>query len=213
MVTLCLDLGNTRSKAGVFLNDAFHKEVMFDPYDLESLRYIIAEYKPQASVLSSVIHHDTKIENMLSEHTLFHKISSLTKLPFTIPIKKTDTIGTDRLALIAAAVRYFPKKNNLVIGLGSCITYNFVNQYQQFLGGSISPGMDMRFKSMHDFTATLPLIEYTDVNTLIPLIGYDTKTNMLSGVINGMISEMDGIINNYGVLRKHVFYLCIMMYN
>ncbi|MEO5985368.1 MAG: type III pantothenate kinase [Ferruginibacter sp.] len=197
MVTLCLDLGNTRSKAGLFLNDAFHQEVMFDPYDLESLKNILIEFKPQASVLSSVIHHDSAIELILSEHTLFHKISSLTKLPFTIPIKKRESIGTDRLALVAAAVRFCPKKNNLVIALGSCITYNFVNQYQEFLGGSISPGMDMRFKSMHHFTAKLPLIEYTDVNSLIPLIGYDTKTNLLSGVVNGMISEMDGIINKY----------------
>ena len=89
---------------------------------------------------------------------------------------------------------FYPEKNNLVIGLGSCITYNFINQYHQFLGGGISPGMDMRFRSMHDYTAKLPLIT---ASWNFPLIGYDTKTNMLSGVINGMTSEIDGIIEKY----------------
>ncbi|HMU72155.1 MAG TPA: type III pantothenate kinase, partial [Ferruginibacter sp.] len=89
---------------------------------------------------------------------------------------------------------FFPGKNNLVIGLGSCITYNFINQYQQFLGGSISPGMEMRFKAMQHFTAKLPLVQ-KDWN--YPLIGYDTKTNMQSGVIAGMAFEIDGFINAY----------------
>jgi type III pantothenate kinase len=79
--------------------------------------------------------------------------------------------------------------------LGSCITYNFINQYQQFLGGAISPGLDMRFKSMHDYTAKLPLVS-ADWN--FPLIGYDTKTNLQSGVIVGIINEIEGFIEKYG---------------
>ena len=78
--------------------------------------------------------------------------------------------------------------------MGSCITYNFVNQYHQFLGGGISPGMDMRFKAMHDFTALLPLEKET---WNFPLIGYDTRTNLQSGVLNGMSAEIDGIIEKY----------------
>jgi type III pantothenate kinase len=96
--------------------------------------------------------------------------------------------------LAAAAVYFHPQKNNLVIGLGSCITYNFINKYNQFIGGSISPGMEMRFKSLQTFTAKLPLIK-ADWN--FPLIGYDTKTNILSGVILGMAKEIDGIIDAY----------------
>ena len=96
-------------------------------------------------------------------------------------------MGSDRLAIAAAASFLFPQKNNLVIGLGSCITYNFINQSSEFLGGSISPGMEMRFKAMHQFTARLPLVE-ADWN--VPLIGYDTKTNLQSGVVLGMAKEM-----------------------
>jgi type III pantothenate kinase len=96
---------------------------------------------------------------------------------------------------VAAAVHFYPGKNNLVIGMGSCITYNFVNQAHQFLGGSISPGMDMRFRSMHEFTAKLPMAK-ADWN--YPLIGYDTNTNLQSGVIVGIASEIEGFIEKYG---------------
>jgi len=78
--------------------------------------------------------------------------------------------------------------------LGTCITYNYTNAAHQFLGGSISPGMNMRFKAMHEQTALLPLIK---ANSNFPLIGYDTRTNILSGVILGMAKEIDGIIDSY----------------
>ena len=107
---------------------------------------------------------------------------------------KPDTIGADRLALVVAAVTLFPGKNNLVIGLGSAITYNYVNKYKEFIGGGISPGMEMRFKSLQAFTAKLPLVK-ADWN--FPLAGYDTRTNILSGVILGMAKEIDGIIGAY----------------
>ncbi|HXO76657.1 MAG TPA: type III pantothenate kinase, partial [Puia sp.] len=88
----------------------------------------------------------------------------------------------------------FPGRNNLVIGLGSAITYNYVNKYGEFIGGGISPGMEMRFKSLQTFTAKLPLVK-ADWN--FPLAGYDTRTNILSGVILGMAKEIDGIIEAY----------------
>ena len=120
-------------------------------------------------------------------------------MPFTTPVGKPETIGADRIALSVAAVYFYPKKNNLVIGLGSCITYNFINKYNQFMGGSISPGMEMRFKSLQTFTAKLPLVvpDPLDAAWNFPLIGYDTKTNILSGVLLGMVKEMDGIIEMY----------------
>jgi type III pantothenate kinase len=80
--------------------------------------------------------------------------------------------------------------------LGTCITYNYVNPAHEFLGGSISPGMQMRFRSMHEYTALLPLVE---AENNFPLIGYDTKTNLLSGVILGMAKEIDGIIDAYAL--------------
>lgn len=193
-ITLCLDFGNSRKKLAVFHNKKIKAERILATADKQEIEIALNEFKPQKSILSSVINHDIAIEEQLKQSTVFHKLSVATKLNFTTPVGKPETIGADRLALAAAAVHYFPKKNNLVIGLGSCITYNFISLAHEFLGGAISPGMHMRFRAMHEFTAMLPMVA-EDWN--FPLIGYDTKTNLQSGVLYGMASEIDGIINRY----------------
>ena len=193
-ITLCLDFGNTRLKAAIFENDIFKEEQVLTDDSNATIEKLLAQHQPQKTILSSVINHNPEIEHILAEQTSFHKLSHLTKINFTTPVGKPESIGADRLALVAAAVHYFPGKNNLVIGLGSCITYNFINQYHQFLGGSISPGMEMRFKAMNEHTALLPLVQ-KDWN--FPVIGYDTKTNLQSGVIAGITFEIDGFIDFY----------------
>jgi type III pantothenate kinase len=192
--TLCLDFGNTRCKAALFDADRLTDEQVIDQPNAISINTLLEKWKPQKTILSSVIDHDPGVESILADKTRFHKLSFQTKLNFTSPVGKPETIGADRLALAAAAVHFYPGINNLVIGLGSCITYNFINQDNEFLGGSISPGMDMRFKSMHQFTAKLPLVQ---AEWNIPLLGYDTKTNLQSGVIFGMAGEIDGFIAQY----------------
>ena len=139
--TLCLDFGNTRLKAALFENDSFKEELVLADDSKETIEQLLEKYHPQKTILSSVINHNPEIENILSGQTCFHKLSHLTKANFTTPVGKPESIGADRLALVAAAVHYFPRMNNLVVGLGSCITYNFINQDHEFLGGSISPGM------------------------------------------------------------------------
>ena len=192
--TICFDFGNTRLKAGVFENEIFTGEVSLPDDEIPTIEKLLVTYKPQKTILSSVIDHNAAIENLLAAKTKFHKVTHLTKLNFTTPVGKPETIGADRLALAAAAVHFYPGKNNLVISLGSCITYNFINQYHQFIGGSISPGMEMRFKAMHNFTAKLPLVQ---PQWNFPLIGYDTKTNIQSGVIAGITYEISGFIGSY----------------
>ncbi len=164
-----------------------------------TIETLLHKYNPGKTILSSVIEHNNNVEKILSENTLFHRLNAQTKLPFTISVDKPETVGADRLALAAAAVHFYKEKNNLVIASGSCITYNFINQYNSFLGGSISPGMGMRFTSMNAYTAKLPLIKVDTKMAAFnyPLIGYDTKTNMISGVIMGMAAEIDGIIKAY----------------
>ena len=194
MTTLCFDFGNTRLKVAVFKDNEMQEAIVLKDDSEATLHELLAIHKPEHSILSSVIKHNPLTENILASQSTFHKLSASTKINFTTPVGKPETIGADRLALVAAAVHFYPKKNNLIIGLGSCITYNFVNQYHQFLGGGISPGMDMRFKAMHDFTALLPLEKET---WNIPLIGYDTRTNLQSGVLNGMAAEIEGMIHKY----------------
>ncbi len=192
--TLCFDFGNTRFKCGYFDGDRLSEVIHLEDSAAETIIAILDKLKPVKTILSSVIAHDVGIEKILSERSRFHKLDSNSKLPFSTPVGKPETIGSDRLALAAAAVHFYQGENNLVIGLGSCITYNFINKFNQFLGGSISPGMEMRFKAMNYYTAKLPLIS-PDWN--FPLIGYDTRTNMLSGVLLGLAVEIDGIIDKY----------------
>ncbi len=192
--TICFDFGNTRLKAAILENEKFSAEIILSDDQTATIEKLLMDHAPHKTILSSVIEHNTEIETLLSTKTKFHKISHLTKANFTTPVGKPETIGADRLAISAAAVHYFPGKNNLVVALGSCITYNFINQYNEFIGGSISPGMEMRFKAMQVFTAKLPLVQ-KDWN--FPLIGYDTKTNMQSGVIAGITYEIDGFISKY----------------
>jgi type III pantothenate kinase len=192
--TLCFDFGNTRMKCAVFTDGKFVTDQVLEDDGEETIRKLLDQYHPDKSILSSVIHHNPLLEEWLKAATRFHKLDHQSKLPVTTPVGKPETIGADRLALVVSAVTLFPGKNNLVIGLGSAITYNYVNKYREFIGGGISPGMEMRFKSLQTFTAKLPLVK-ADWN--FPLAGYDTRTNILSGVILGMAKEVDGIIEAY----------------
>ncbi len=194
--TCCFDFGNTRLKCALFQGRELIELVVLENGHPDTIQTLINSFQPDKSILASVIKHDPEVETVLAAATLFHKLGHTSKIPFSTPVGKPETIGADRLAAVAAAVDLFPQKHNLVIGLGSCITYNYVNPAREFLGGSISPGMQMRFRSMHEYTALLPLVE---AENGFPLIGYDTKTNLLSGVILGMAKEIDGIIDAYAL--------------
>ena len=192
--TLCFDFGNTRLKCAVFVGDSLHIVEVLPDDSVPAIEHLINLYKPSKSILSSVINHKPAIEPLLADSTDFHKLSHSSKLPFTTPVGKPSTIGADRLALCAASVSIFPNQHTLSIGLGTCITYNFTNKYHEFLGGGISPGMNMRFRAMHEQTALLPMVK---AQHNFPLVGYDTNTNLQSGVILGVSKEIDGIIEAY----------------
>jgi len=192
--TLCFDFGNTRQKYAVFKDADLQDVILLENTSAVELLKVVERHQPDKTILSSVIDHEPAVEKVLSAASRLHVLSHKTILPFTTPVGKPSTIGADRLALVAAAVNLFPGRNNLAIALGTCITYNFVNRNHEFLGGGISPGMEMRFRSLQEYTAKLPLVK-EDWN--FPLVGYDTVTNITSGVILGMAKEIDGFIDAY----------------
>jgi type III pantothenate kinase len=199
--TFCFDFGNSRRKLAIFTGRALKDVVVFEADDLSEVEKLILQYQPDKSILSSVINHDIALEDLLQQKTTFHKLNHASKIPITTPVGKPETIGADRLAICSAAVDLFPQHHCLAIGLGTCITYNYINKFHEFLGGSISPGMNMRFRAMHEQTALLPMIQ---AEHNFPLIGFDTKTNLLSGVILGMAKEIDGIIDAYAEKYNHL---------
>jgi type III pantothenate kinase len=182
--TLCFDFGNTRLKCAVFNNRDFMQEIVLDEAAPSIVEKLITEFRPDKTILSSVINHPPSLEVLLDKHSQFHKLSYSSKLPLSTPVGKPETIGADRLAIMAAAVDLYPHEHSLSIALGTCITYNYVNRAHEFLG----------FRAMHEQTALLPLIKASHE---FSLVGYDTKTNLLSGVMLGMASEIDGIIRAY----------------
>ena len=194
--TLCFDFGNSRLKCAVFAGKKISDVIVLNDDSAKTIDEIIDRYRPSKTILSSVINHSPDVIEILKRKTSFHQLSYQSKLPFTTPVGKPETIGADRLALAAAAVDLYPRQHNLVIALGSCLTFNFINKFGEFLGGSISPGMEMRFKAMHEHTALLPMVE-PDWN--FPVIGYDTRTNLLSGVILGISKEIDGFVDEYAL--------------
>jgi type III pantothenate kinase len=194
ITTLCFDFGNTRKKVAVFRDAELSEAITLTDDSIDTIRPLINRFQPAKSILSSVIDHNPELDELLGSTSKFHRLSHLTRVAFTTPVGKPETIGADRLALSAAAVHYYPTSHNLVIGLGTCITYNFINKYHEFIGGGISPGLEMRLRSLNYYTAKLPLIK-ADSN--VPLIGYDTATNILSGVVLGMAKEIDGFIEAY----------------
>ena len=111
VTTLCFDFGNTRLKAAIFDGDQVKTTVTLKDDSIESIQQLIIEYNPQKSILSSVINHNPEIENLLAKKTKFHLLNHLSKLAFTTPVGKPETIGADRLALEAAAVHFYQKKH------------------------------------------------------------------------------------------------------
>ena len=191
-MNLSIDIGNTNTKFGLFENREL-KEVFTGREEIEM---ILQRYKVKRAIISRT-GSDEVIEYRLKEKkvkTVF--LNSDLQLPVKILYKTPQTLGADRLAGSVAAQGQFPGENILKLDFGTCITYDVVNAQSEYLGGAIAPGMLMRFKALHNYTAKLPLVDPMQFNQF-ELTGTDTPTSILSGVINGIKYEVEGIINEY----------------
>ncbi len=194
---LVIDIGNTKTKAALFVNGKIFFEGKSGDDDIEFIKTVLTKGKIDSAILSSVKKENAAINELLeSKNIKFLELTASTPLPFKNLYKTPETLGKDRIALAAAASALFPGENVLVIDAGTSITYDFINSRNEYLGGAIAPGLQMRFKALHNFTDKLPLV-FPDDNENTELIGNTTRTAILSGVINGMSAEIDGIIERY----------------
>jgi type III pantothenate kinase len=195
-MNLTVDVGNTLYKFAIFNGNILVEKQRCEKQDvIQHIKQLLISYPEVTScILSSVGNLSSQAITLLEELTSVHVLSHLSKIPYTNTYETPETLGPDRIALIAAAAMKFPKQNVLVIDVGSAITYDFLSADNQYIGGSISPGIAMRYKSLHSFTEKLPLLEKTHV---IAMIGNSTETAIHSGVIQGVIFEIDGVINQY----------------
>lgn len=205
IMNLILDSGNTRTKFGVFFNNQLVQDGILTEKGAHSIENLIQKY-PQLTnaILCSVVKNENlylKVSACLP--TLM--VSAALPLPFNLKYKTQSTLGADRIALVAGAVITYPKKNCLIMDVGTCITYDFISATGDYYGGAISPGLEMRLKAMHQNTAKLPLIP-----AQIPehWLGVSTKESMLAGAFFGIIDELDGSINRY---QKHYRDLTVIL--
>ncbi len=201
-MNLIIDIGNTNVKTAIFKQDEI---VNFQSASQDKILSIIEgqikEYKPDIALISRVGKKNIDLENLLNRYkTGFKYLSSSLKLPFKIDYKTPKTLGADRIALTAGAIFHKPKGNKLIIDAGTCITYDFVDKNNIYHGGAISPGIDLRFKSLNDYTADLPLLNTGDKK--ISLIGNNTKSSIKAGVVWGVANEIEGFCVKYNLKYK-----------
>ena len=193
-MNLILDIGNTHTKIAVFeQNKLLEKITTSSDLITESILKLQKKYALKNCIISSVTKIDSSVIKKIDFFDKIIELNQATKVPFQNHYKTPITLGVDRIALASAAVNQYSNQNILVIDAGTCITYDFINTSNEYLGGAISPGISIRYKALHQFTANLPLLEPDTYQ----LIGKDTQSSIHSGVLNGLIHEIDGLIDQY----------------
>ena len=195
-MNLAIDVGNTLIKLAVYESSALQlKKVCLKNEFLKTLVGVSEKFPSiKNCIISSVSflteHQMEKLQGMFKVTVL----SSETKVPFNNLYATPKTLGVDRIGLIAAASVRFPKKNILIVDAGSCITYDFLNSENEYLGGAISPGIEIRYKALNNYTAKLPLL-----NSALPkkMIGDSTATSIHVGIMDGVLHEIDGFLTQY----------------
>ena len=195
-MNLVIDIGNTRVKAAVFNGSDIVKVFIIESSKINELKKILVEF-PQIKfgIISSVVNNSKEILNFFAQKINCIEFNQNTKLPIKINYKSPETLGRDRVGAACGVHSLYPNQNALSIDAGTCIKFDFVNDKSEYLGGSISPGINMRFKALNHFTAKLPLL--SPVQSHVDLIGDSSTNSILSGVQNGAIAEVLAFINNY----------------
>ena len=191
---LTIDVGNTRIKYAVFQDNTIVEMQIIPKQNFKNyLEEILKKYQNiKHLVVASVGKIEENAFEAFSNHLKVQFISKESKFPFQNKYATPNTLGIDRMVLSAGAVLQFQNQNRLVIDAGTCVTYDFIDQNDIYHGGAISPGISLRYKSMHDYTAKLPLLSIEEPEKLI---GNSTHQSIHSGVINGLSFEIDGYID------------------
>ncbi|WP_029037770.1 type III pantothenate kinase [Salinimicrobium xinjiangense] len=195
-MNLIIDIGNTLAKLAVFQQDELRNKTIIPNAEVSQIASEFFRQYPNIEkiMVSNVSAAKVDLPSEVLEKTKLLELSAVTPLPFKNLYTTPQTLGNDRKALVAAAVSQYPSRNVLVIDAGTCITFDFKNAAEEYLGGGISPGLKMRFLALNTFTANLPLVEAGEDHNLI---GNSTVSSITSGVVNGTFMEIEGIIRAY----------------
>ncbi len=195
-MNLVLDIGNTRTKGGLFDGKTLVEHFYFDKNPLGQIKQLLAGHPEiKFSLVSSVLNHSKELTNSLRSRTNCIEFNADTRLPIKIAYKSPETLGKDRIAAAIGAYTLFKGHPTLSVDAGTCIKFDFVTAEGEYLGGSIAPGVEMRLKALNTFTDKLPLVSVNAAYTA--LIGTSTGESILSGVQNGALYEVKGFMEAY----------------
>ena len=193
---LAVDVGNTRIKAAVFEGDTLLESFFFQKTTIEkSIQNILNKYKNISYlVVASVSDVEKLTFSSFEKQVKIHFVSHKDVFPFQNCYETPKTLGIDRMVLAAGATLQYPNQNRLVIDAGTCVTFDCIDESDNYLGGAISPGLRLRYEALHNFTAKLPLLTLENPKHFI---GNSTSESIHSGVVNGLVYEIDGFIEEF----------------
>jgi len=193
-VKLIIDIGNTVAKMVAFRGDEPVDELRAENGTLSGLDDFVSKHNFRQGIVGAVRDLTPCEEDALARLTIpMLRFTSDTPIPISNRYRTPKTLGSDRLAAVIGASSLKPGKDLLIIDAGTCITYEVIDARGNYWGGNIAPGMQMRLRALHEFTARLPLVE---AEGMVPGMGYDTETAIRSGVLRGMKYEIEGYIKS-----------------
>ena len=203
-MNLCIDQGNSRTKVALMTDEGkIIKDFIYKQFSSADVERLFELYDISDSIISSVVNIEAAVVNALHRHSQhFVLFDHNTPVPIINRYETPQTLGQDRLAAAVGAKSLCPNENLLIIDVGSAITYDFVTEQGEYLGGNIAPGLKMRFTMLHRMTKKLPQVE-ADENELIPLFGKNTRDAIAAGVVRGVAYEVKGYMRTLQEKTPH----------
>ena len=201
-IYLIIEQGNTSTKVAIYAEGNLKASFVYKTFDKSKLKPLFDVYSLDKGIYSTVADVDEDLIAYLKEClSCFIYFDNDVRLPITIKYKTPHTLGKDRIAAVVGAYYLQPNRNILIIDAGTCITYELLEASGSYLGGNISPGMTTRFKALNDYTKKLPLVNEREE---VPCWGTCTEDAIRAGVVNGIVFEMDGYIDQAKELYSDV---------
>lgn len=201
-MNIIIDIGNSKTKVAFFENSNLISKKIFNELNMKVFDYINSNISDNDKIIISAVKKNnfTKIFEFKNVVKYFIVLDKNTKLPIINDYLDKNSLGYDRIAAAVGASVLSEKKDNLIIDIGTAITIDFVEN-NKFKGGNISPGIDIRYRALNNYTDKLPLLNNREY---LNLYGNTTNESIISGVINGIIYEIRGAIDSFSEKFKNI---------
>ncbi len=195
---LVIDIGNTRTKLAIFKGKDLFETSNINGFSLDCIKEFVGNKEISATIISSVKENNASIVSV-ADHYKAVLLHESIPLPIKNNYRTLHSLGKDRLAAVVGAYFLHPNKDILVFDSGTCLTIDFLTKDGEYIGGRISPGIEMRYKALHTFTDKLPLVQ---IEKDVLMIGIDTRSSISSGVQRGILAEVKSIISEYRLKKR-----------